>query len=1041
MITLLVLAGLCAFGSSHPLDDVNMLSTHAGKCEPGWTYGHKYCYSTSQQFVTWQQAQDTCVQSKSVLAVVKNDQQGNDVLETQKTSGSFAYWIGVKYNNGQLEFTDGKPSTYTNWAKDKNKPTDQKRCVHAHKLLFGSPLASWKAASCDGKHPFTCQKRALELGDILLTYKTPLPNNAGITMVCDIDYPIGYEANFDVEWYVNGALVKTERVKGKDVRESYLKSGHSWDTNENEFKAGDTLQCKVKACFGSTCTPQGTQESSNDYYVGMKVEPANYFELDECSQKTIKLKLVPTVPIRCTNDALTNCNDFETEYGVLVPVQHDSRVVVSDCTADFMQNEDAAASAVDLEVVPVCDNVNGNGDEFQVIFGKITTTHPFWKGYQPEPVTIKLTDKNTEIKQCYCNDDPHCKTLDGIAYDYHGVGTYVMYRNNRGNNEVQIKTYRCGGASCTCATAVRYDGVAVVMDACSGAMNYFVRPNGATLPKGMHVQRNCGGHNCRMMVITPNGNKVTFNKNGRWHQLYVDAHMEPGKCKTEAAGKYCGGLCGKFNGNSGDDFYTSYGQKTSNLQTFGNSWRINDGDSYFNKDPAPVPDIPDGGNHPLPEKTCKCYTNPPDCEYNFNDFYDPLNAGAEDITEELEKGNNVRRRSVSTLLATYKRQTRSTISHQEATTLCDNAIFKSDVGKACKAVKGFTTEMNKMKANCIFDLKTSGEHSVIASTVDLLIEGCQFEAIAEPSNRVNGKPPIQILGNICEGDCNGHGQCHNGKCTCDTGFTSQDCSISLTEAPTLDKDTLGLTLCDKSNSTCESETIFGSGFLKDLTCHLTVEENIIAGSGKKESKTVSGHQTGVLQIKCQLPAVITPAQIEIAVSNDGILKSTNSAKVMIYNSQCQQCDVKTGKCILKANTCNIGGECYNADAKNPLNDKQKCKPNDSQTSWTEGSPFELLGCFKDKKSDRALSKLLKNLRPFINWKNISLTIKECAKIAQAKNYKYFAIQYFGECWSDDDVDASKNYKKYGPSTETWGNKDKTKYLVGKSHTNCVYKYT
>merc|ERR1719494_1689816 len=153
----------------------------------------------------------------------------------------------------------------------------------------------------------------------------------------------------------------------------------------------------------------------------------------------------------------------------------------------------------------------------------------------------------------------------------------------------------------------------------------------------MIVTRNCGGRNCRMEVITPNGNKVTFNKNGRWHQFYVDAHMEKGPCRTAAAGKPCGGLCGKFNGDISDDYTTSYGHRTSNPNVFGNSWSIHPGHSYFSKDPEPVPKTPDQ-QHPLPHKTCKCHTNPVQCDYNSVNFIDPLNAGAEDITTEIQKG-------------------------------------------------------------------------------------------------------------------------------------------------------------------------------------------------------------------------------------------------------------------------------------------------------------------------------------------------------------------------------------------------------------------
>nr|QNH72448.1 toxin candidate TRINITY_DN18372_c0_g1_i2.p1 [Ceriantheomorphe brasiliensis] len=1017
-ITVLLLATLLAIGSSLPFDEV---FSDAGGCPAGWAYINKYCYMASTGQMSWEQAKNQCTQRGGVLAVVKSDQQGQDVLKTQENLGHFGYWIGIKENNGQLEFADGKTNTYRNWASDAAKPTADKKCVIGNKIAFMNPLASWEAEDCTRQYPFSCQKRAAELGETTLTYKTPLPDTAGITMVCNIDYPTGVDANFDVEWYANGQLVKTDRVKGPNVRESYLKAGHSWEPSENEFKAGDTLQCKVKACLGSTCTPTGTQKTSNDYFVGMRVEPKNYFELDECSQKSIKVKLVPTVPIRCTNDALSNCNDFETEFGVQVNVEHDNRLKISECFADFAQNENPDESKVGLEIVPICDNMNGNGDTMQVRFKKITTTHPFWKGYQPEPVTIKLADNNSPIRQCYCNDDPHCRTMYGRNYDYHGVGKYVMYNSNRGDYEVHIQTYRCNGrASCTCATAVRYKGVAVVMDACSGWMNHYVRPAGATLPKGMHIQRNCGGNNCRMTVTTPDGNQVRFNKNGRWHQLYVNAHLESGPCKSETR---CGGLC---------------------TDTNGASWRIPHGQSYFEKDPKPKTPQPGGGQ--LPEQTCNCNVDPPDCEFNMVDFFDPLNEGAEDITKEFN-GNNRRKRAVSALLRTYRQKTRrSTITRAEAEKMCGDAIFQSQVGKACLKLNKFKNRMDTMKINCIFDVQASDDPTVVASSTNTLVESCMFEAVSNPENHVNGKPPTDILDNICENDCSGHGTCNKGKCTCDAGYASQDCSIKMGEAPVLEATKLDVVLCDKKTEECKTQIVYASGILNsnDLTCHSANKR--LVGSGNSLNTKTSGKQVSVFQVRCSLPDVTTPSLLEIAISNDGTLKSTDSKAVVIHNSECEQCDANTKQCQVKDKKCSIDGKCYDEGAKNPANSEESCKPSDSQTSWTgksTGEPYKFIGCFKDDIGDRKLKTLVINMRGNLKWKYMSDTVKKCAEHVKAKNLKYFAIQHYGECYSDTDAraldyiqaDDRADKKDYLQKTDNYGKE----YIVGGNHVNCVYK--
>ena len=82
-------------------------------------------------------------------------------------------------------------------------------------------------------------------------------------------------------------------------------------------------------------------------------------------------------------------------------------------------------------------------------------------------------------------------------------------------DQIDIKTRPCNGrASCTCAVAVQYREVVVVLDACSGYMTQQLRPAGAQFPKGMRVTRHCGGRNCRGEVsycTIPAGQKLIIN--------------------------------------------------------------------------------------------------------------------------------------------------------------------------------------------------------------------------------------------------------------------------------------------------------------------------------------------------------------------------------------------------------------------------------------------------------------------------------------------------------------------------------------------------
>jgi len=93
------------------------------------------------------------------------------------------------------------------------------------------------------------------------------------------------------------------------------------------------------------------------------------------------------------------------------------------------------------------------------------------------------------------------------------------------------------------------------------------------------------------------------------------------------------------------------------------------------------------------------------------------------------------------------------------------------------------------------------------------------------------------------------------------------------------------------------------------------------------------------------------------------------------------------------------------------------------------APWADLGCWRDNKLDRAMSQLLVNLRFQIDWFNIGKTVDLCYQAAKKAGKKYFAVQFYGECWVDKD---DSTYMKHGPSTACWSG-------VGKGSTNYVYK--
>lgn len=91
--------------------------------------------------------------------------------------------------------------------------------------------------------------------------------------------------------------------------------------------------------------------------------------------------------------------------------------------------------------------------------------------------------------------------------------------------------------------------------------------------------------------------------------------------------------------------------------------------------------------------------------------------------------------------------------------------------------------------------------------------------------------------------------------------------------------------------------------------------------------------------------------------------------------------------------------------------------------------FESLGCFKDSRP-RSLPLLVENLRKYIDWNDMTKTVRACAELVQRRGLAIFGIQFYGECWSG--VDARKTYDKYGPSKNCWSG-------VGREGSYFVYK--
>ncbi|XP_027055043.1 neurotrypsin-like [Pocillopora damicornis] len=128
------------------------------------------------------------------------------------------------------------------------------------------------------------------------------------------------------------------------------------------------------------------------------------------------------------------------------------------------------------------------------------------------------------------------------------------------------------------------------------------------------------------------------------------------------------------------------------------------------------------------------------------------------------------------------------------------------------------------------------------------------------------------------------------------------------------------------------------------------------------------------------------------------------------------------------------GECWGDDRPRPTYDKHG-----AGKGCTDGVGDEIhnfvyrfatwrdLGCWRDTGDGRTMT-MLENFRGQIDWFHLEKTVEKCYEAAKKKNKKYFAIQFYGECWVSD----TESYKVHGPSTNCWNG-------VGRDYDNYVYE--
>ncbi|XP_071356988.1 IgGFc-binding protein-like [Trachinotus anak] len=178
----------------------------------------------------------------------------------------------------------------------------------------------------------------------------------------------------------------------------------------------------------------------------------------------------------------------------------------------------------------------------------------------------------TAAGTCWAMGDPHYRTFDGNYYNFMGNCTYMMVKNcHVGEDlpafEVDTQNYKRTGSKVTFVGKViikvyGYTMVIVRSEFGLVRMNYTLWNLPINLGNGKVKLYQSG---LSIIVETDFGLTVQYD----WKEYLVIT--VPGSF----SGKVCG-LCGNFNNKKEDDMATPTGSQTSNVTTFGKSWRVPD---------------------------------------------------------------------------------------------------------------------------------------------------------------------------------------------------------------------------------------------------------------------------------------------------------------------------------------------------------------------------------------------------------------------------------------------------------------------------------
>ncbi|KAL3847177.1 hypothetical protein ACJMK2_018101, partial [Sinanodonta woodiana] len=316
--------------------------------------------------------------------------------------------------------------------------------------------------------------------------------------------------------------------------------------------------------------------------------------------KEATVKLISTIPVVCRNRS--HC-----EVGVQLS-SNCEKLMVDKCELAIRPsdwNSERGQAEVPIKMTLQEDNmVKNNHDCFIKLTPRPNGVGNEWKGVTIPAVKLHTVD-NVKPGLCSASGDPHLTTFDDTrTYDLYKTGEFIMFRSRRRTVEIHIRTWKCNAVACICGVAVRDENDIIVVEMCHGEQGKtfprtYIR-NLAAFSNFTTVNVDKTGRN--FLINLPSGGSVKVSADPK--SIVMNTYVEvPGSEKGHTEG-----LCGSFDDNKDNDITAKGGRVYPFEQQpleFEESWRIQRGESLFDKDPPVVPNT-------LVEY-CQCHNNTKSC--------------------------------------------------------------------------------------------------------------------------------------------------------------------------------------------------------------------------------------------------------------------------------------------------------------------------------------------------------------------------------------------------------------------------------------------